>query len=108
MDFLDPEADLGRLAISEIAFQHPDLDSDAFLKDFTAVAIGTFSRQPKPPFHMTNETSINVTVKNFTDPFVQLLDSKVTRTRSLPSVRTFSLDKFCDMMYLVPVIYFQF
>ena len=75
MDFLDPEADLGRLAISEIAFQHPDLDSDAFLKDFTAVAIGTFSRQPKPPFHMTNETSINVTVKNFTDPFVYLQQS---------------------------------
>lgn len=76
IDYIDdPEADLSRLAISEFAFQHPDLDSDAFLKDFTAIALGSFSHQPKPPFHMTNETAINVTVKNFTDPLVFLQQS---------------------------------
>nr|SVE84255.1 EOG090X069C [Daphnia pulex] len=75
IDVIDPEVDFSRLTISEIAFQHPDLDSDAFLKDFTAIALGSFSHQPKPPFLMTNETTINVTVKNFTDPLVFLQQS---------------------------------
>ena len=100
MDFLepDPEADLGRLAISEFAFQHPDLDSDAFLKDFTAVAIGTFSHQPKPPFHMTNETSINVTVKNFTDPFVYLQQSYCALIGSIIGFQsnTYALSPICS------------
>lgn len=76
-------------AISEVTFQHLDLDSDAFLKDFTAVALGSYSHLPKPPYQlMVNETPSDVTLDNLTDPVVYLRKSycslidSVTRFRS--------------------------
>lgn len=71
----DSESDLVDSAISEFAFQYLDLNSDASLKDFTAVALGSFSHLPKPPILMANETSISVTANNFTDPFLYLHQS---------------------------------
>nr|CAG4639180.1 EOG090X069C [Daphnia magna]SVE82495.1 EOG090X069C [Daphnia magna] len=75
IDLIDSESNLVDSAISEFAFQYPDLDSDTFLKDFTAVALGSYSHLPKPPFLMFNETSISVSVKNFTSPFLYLQHS---------------------------------
>ncbi|XP_057379437.1 uncharacterized protein LOC130701472 [Daphnia carinata] len=77
IDFVDrnSESYFVDSAISDFAFQYPDLDSDTFLKDFTAVALGSFSHLPKPPFVMSNETSISVHIKNFTSPFLYLQHS---------------------------------
>nr|SVE86123.1 EOG090X069C [Daphnia similis] len=63
IDLIDSESNLVDSAISEFAFQYPDLDSDTFLKDFTAVALGSYSHLPKPPFLMSNETSVSLYLK---------------------------------------------
>ena len=79
MEFLE-NLDLEEVpTISEITSQYLDLDSDTFLKDLTAVALGSYSHLPKPPYQfVTNETPIiisDVTVENFTDPLVYLQKS---------------------------------
>nr|SVE73556.1 EOG090X069C [Daphnia atkinsoni] len=72
--FIDPdsESDLVDSTISEFAFQYLDLNSDASLKDFTAVTLGSFSHLPKPPFPTANNTPISVVANNFTNPFLYL------------------------------------
>nr|SVE77005.1 EOG090X069C [Daphnia lumholtzi]SVE77603.1 EOG090X069C [Daphnia lumholtzi]SVE78231.1 EOG090X069C [Daphnia lumholtzi]SVE78860.1 EOG090X069C [Daphnia lumholtzi] len=65
IDLIDSESNLVDSAISEFASQYPDLDSDTFLKDFTAVALGSYSHLPKPPFLTSNETSVSVSLNNW-------------------------------------------
>nr|CAG4637009.1 EOG090X069C [Ceriodaphnia reticulata]SVE72936.1 EOG090X069C [Ceriodaphnia reticulata] len=76
MDFIDNIVLEALPGISEITFQHLSFDSDAFLKDFTAVALGSYSHLPKPPYQLkVNDTPSDVILENLTDPIVYLQKS---------------------------------
>nr|CAG4650974.1 EOG090X069C [Simocephalus serrulatus]SVE94237.1 EOG090X069C [Simocephalus serrulatus] len=81
INFMDFEADS---ELSEISFHHSALDSDAFLKDFTAVTLGTFSHLPRPPYLKANETLVGSFVDSISylqQSYCSLIDS-VIRFRS--------------------------
>nr|SVE75124.1 EOG090X069C [Daphnia dolichocephala] len=74
VDLIDPYSEDGLVdsTDAQFAFQYSDLGSEASLRDFTVVALGSFSHLPKPPFGISTDTSLNDTAKNVIHPYLYL------------------------------------
>nr|SVE74182.1 EOG090X069C [Daphnia barbata] len=96
---IDPYSEDGLVdsANPQFLFQYSDLDSDSSLKDFTVVALSSFSHLPKPPFRILTELSLNDTTKNVIRPFLYLQQTYCALVSSIVSFHSdsYALSRLC-------------